>query len=112
MTNCQFTLNELFRKAIESAFPDLPDAPVIVQASQGERFGDYQCNSAMAINQVMTVISFVRLDILCSGWGGERRRNFSRENLIFYASPLGMTFSQMSITQTKKMKTKTEELSA
>ena len=52
MTNCQFTLNELFRKAIALTFPDLPDAPVIVQASQGDKFGDYQCNSAMAINQV------------------------------------------------------------
>lgn len=52
MTNCQFTLYELFRKAIVSAFPDLPDAPVVVQVSQGERFGDYQCNSAMAINQI------------------------------------------------------------
>jgi len=55
MTNCQFTLTELFGKAIASAFPDLPDAPVLVQASQGEKFGDYQCNSAMAINQVRTV---------------------------------------------------------
>lgn len=53
MTNCQFTLNELFRKAIISAFPDLPDAPVAVQASQSDRFGDYQCNSAMAINQIL-----------------------------------------------------------
>lgn len=52
MTNCQFTLCELFGKAIMSAFPNLPDAPVVVQPSQGEKFGDYQCNSAMAINQV------------------------------------------------------------
>lgn len=53
MTNCQFTLNELFRKAITATFPDLPDAPVVVQPSQGDRFGDYQCNSAMAINQIL-----------------------------------------------------------
>ena len=55
MTNCQFTLNELFRKAITATFPDLPDAPVVVQPSQGDRFGDYQCNSAMVINQVHQV---------------------------------------------------------
>ncbi|PFX13275.1 Arginine--tRNA ligase, cytoplasmic [Stylophora pistillata] len=53
MTNCQFTLNEMFKKAIAQTFPDLPDAPVMVQASQGEKFGDYQCNSAMAINQIL-----------------------------------------------------------
>ncbi|XP_027045355.1 arginine--tRNA ligase, cytoplasmic-like [Pocillopora damicornis] len=53
MTNCQFTLNEMFKKAIAKTFPELPDAPVLVQASQGEKFGDYQCNSAMAINQIL-----------------------------------------------------------
>ncbi|XP_058971454.2 arginine--tRNA ligase, cytoplasmic-like [Pocillopora verrucosa] len=53
MTNCQFTLNEMFKKAIAQTFPELPDAPVLVQASQGEKFGDYQCNSAMAINQIL-----------------------------------------------------------
>lgn len=55
MTNCQFTLNEMFKKAIAQTFPELPDAPVLVQASQGEKFGDYQCNSAMAINQVIQI---------------------------------------------------------
>ena len=58
MTDCQFTLNELFKKAIALTFPDLSDAPVIVQASQGDKFGDYQCNSAMAINQVMQNVRF------------------------------------------------------
>lgn len=52
MTNCQFVLAELFRNAIMAAFPSLENAPVVVQAAQQERFGDYQCNSAMAINQV------------------------------------------------------------
>ena len=59
MTNCQFTLHELFGKAIRAAFPNLPEAPVIVQPSQGEKFGDYQCNSAMAINQVIIPMIFV-----------------------------------------------------
>ena len=52
MANCQGVLTGLFKKAVGSAFPGLPGAPVIVQPSQNERFGDYQCNSAMAINQV------------------------------------------------------------
>ena len=52
MTNCQFVLNEIFKKAIAAAFPDLVQAPVAIHPSQGDRFGDYQCNSAMAINQV------------------------------------------------------------
>lgn len=60
MTNCQFTLSELFRKAIALTFPDLPDAPVIVQASQGDKFGDYQCNSAMAINKVRKHLCFIK----------------------------------------------------
>ena len=64
MTNCQFTLNELFRKAIAVTFPDLPDAPVIVQASQGDKFGDYQCNSAMAINQVIKKLDYFVNNVL------------------------------------------------
>lgn len=52
MTNCQFVVSELFRNAIVTAFPNVANAPISVQAAQQERFGDYQCNSAMAINQV------------------------------------------------------------
>ena len=43
------TLNKLFACATERAFPDLPDAPVNVGPSTNASFGDYQCNSAMAI---------------------------------------------------------------
>ena len=70
MTNCQFTLNELFKKAIVLTFPDLPDAPVIVQASQSDRFGDYQCNSAMAINQVIQNNIFSKIISPTRGGGG------------------------------------------
>ena len=45
-------------------FPDLPDAPVIVQASQGDKFGDYQCNSAMAINQVIKKLDYFVNNVL------------------------------------------------
>ena len=53
MPNTQFMLKEVFAEAIRTAFPDLEGAPVSVQAAQSEKFGDYQCNSAMVINQVM-----------------------------------------------------------
>ena len=52
MPNTQFVLKEVFAEAIRAAFSDLECAPVAVQAAQSEKFGDYQCNSAMAINQV------------------------------------------------------------
>ena len=53
MSNTQFVLKELFAEAIRTAYPDLAGAPVVVQAAQSDKFGDYQCNSAMAINQVL-----------------------------------------------------------
>ncbi|XP_071492205.1 arginine--tRNA ligase, cytoplasmic-like [Diadema antillarum] len=44
-------LMQIFRTALRVAYPALPTAPVTVQPSQQEKFGDYQCNSAMAIAQ-------------------------------------------------------------
>jgi hypothetical protein len=43
----------LFEGAIQSAFPDVADqVPVAVSPAAQEKFGDYQCNSAMTIAQV------------------------------------------------------------
>lgn len=37
--------------AISKAFPDLPEAPVVIALSgNNPKFGDYQCNSAMQIS--------------------------------------------------------------
>ncbi|XP_030836351.1 arginine--tRNA ligase, cytoplasmic-like [Strongylocentrotus purpuratus] len=44
-------LTEIFRTALRVAYPALTNAPVAVQPSQVEKFGDYQCNSAMIIAQ-------------------------------------------------------------
>lgn len=46
-------LTEIFRTALRVAYPALTNAPVAVQPSQVEKFGDYQCNSAMIIAQVL-----------------------------------------------------------
>lgn len=44
-------LNEVFTSAINAAYPNLPDAPTVITESTKSTFGDYQCNSAMPINQ-------------------------------------------------------------
>lgn len=41
-------LKELFDVAINSAYPNLTNAPTVISESKS-KFGDYQCNSAMAI---------------------------------------------------------------
>lgn len=46
-------LNELFSNAIKSAYPDLKDAPVIIAPITNAKFGDYACNSAMPIAQLL-----------------------------------------------------------
>lgn len=50
MLSIQSELNDIFGDAIASAFPDIPDAPVVIALSgNNPKFGDYQCNSAMPI---------------------------------------------------------------
>lgn len=46
-------LKDVFEDAIKTAFPDLPDVPVVVAASDNPKFGDYQCNSAMPITKLL-----------------------------------------------------------
>jgi arginyl-tRNA synthetase len=47
------TLTSLFRKAITKAFPNLVDPPVVVDQASTQSLGDYQCNSAMALSQLL-----------------------------------------------------------
>ncbi|KYN07324.1 Arginyl-tRNA synthetase, cytoplasmic, partial [Cyphomyrmex costatus] len=42
-------LYTVFYKAINAAYPDVVDPPVIVAVSTNPKFGDYQCNSAMPL---------------------------------------------------------------
>lgn len=55
MININSCLQEIFGAAIQAAYPDLENPPLVVTPSQQPRFGDYQCNSAMAISQVNDV---------------------------------------------------------
>lgn len=47
------TVTRVFEQAILKAFPDMLNAPVAVTSSTQEKFGDYQCNSAMTISQML-----------------------------------------------------------
>lgn len=46
-------LVKYFEVAVQRAYPELPDAPVVVSLSGNSKFGDYQCNSAMPIAQLL-----------------------------------------------------------
>lgn len=46
-------LVKLFEVAVQRAYPQLPDAPVVISLSGNSKFGDYQCNSAMPIAQLL-----------------------------------------------------------
>ena len=53
MVSILTTLLDLFSTAIKSAYPGLNGSiPVMVTPAAQEKFGDYQCNSAMTIAQV------------------------------------------------------------
>eukprot|EP00058_Branchiostoma_floridae_P026156 XP_002611646.1 hypothetical protein BRAFLDRAFT_117121 [Branchiostoma floridae] len=53
MLNIQRQLVDIFSLSIHKAFPTLADPPVMVTLSTQEKFGDYQCNSAMSIGQLL-----------------------------------------------------------
>lgn len=52
MTNINQRLQEVFGEAIRASCPELDDPPLSVAPNQQAKFGDYQCNSAMAMAQV------------------------------------------------------------
>lgn len=52
MTNINQRLQQVFGRAIRTSFPELDNPPLAVTPNQQAKFGDYQCNSAMAIAQV------------------------------------------------------------
>ncbi|XP_051533691.1 arginine--tRNA ligase, cytoplasmic-like [Myxocyprinus asiaticus] len=53
MMNINQRLQQIFGDAIGTAFPDLENPPLAVTPNQQAKFGDYQCNSAMAMSQMM-----------------------------------------------------------
>lgn len=52
MMNINQYLQEIFEVAIRTSFPDLENPPLTLAPNQQAKFGDYQCNSAMAMAQV------------------------------------------------------------
>lgn len=52
MVNIVTTLVSVFERGVHAAFPDVSVAVVVTPAAQ-EKFGDYQCNSAMNIAQLL-----------------------------------------------------------
>ncbi|XP_068187076.1 arginine--tRNA ligase, cytoplasmic [Antennarius striatus] len=53
MVDISQRLQELFAEAIQASFPELENPPLAVAPNQQARFGDYQCNSAMAMAQML-----------------------------------------------------------
>lgn len=53
MISISEALSTLFEQAINEAYPDLTDPPVIVSLSNNAKLGDYQCNSALPITKLL-----------------------------------------------------------
>ncbi|XP_067852207.1 arginine--tRNA ligase, cytoplasmic isoform X3 [Heptranchias perlo] len=53
MININQLLQNIFSVAIKVAYPHLENPPLAVTPGQHSKFGDYQCNSAMAISQLL-----------------------------------------------------------
>lgn len=53
MLNINQHLQQIFGEAINTAYPGLENPPLTVTPNQQAKFGDYQCNSAMAMAQMM-----------------------------------------------------------
>ncbi|GAA6232524.1 arginine--tRNA ligase, cytoplasmic isoform X2 [Lates japonicus] len=53
MMNINQRLQEVFGEAIRASCPELDNPPLAVTPNQQAKFGDYQCNSAMAMAQML-----------------------------------------------------------
>ncbi|MED6278733.1 Arginine--tRNA ligase, cytoplasmic, partial [Characodon lateralis] len=53
MLNIIQRLQDVFGEAIRTSFPELDNPPLAVTPNQQAKFGDYQCNSAMAMAQML-----------------------------------------------------------
>ncbi len=59
MINVKSVLSFIFGESISKAYPSVEDVPIVVQAAQSQKFGDYQCNSAMALSKVCLSIFYI-----------------------------------------------------
>uniref|UniRef100_A0A3Q4MUE2 Arginine--tRNA ligase, cytoplasmic n=1 Tax=Neolamprologus brichardi TaxID=32507 RepID=A0A3Q4MUE2_NEOBR len=53
MLNINQRLQEVFGEAIRASCPELDNPPLSIAPSQQGKFGDYQCNSAMSMSQML-----------------------------------------------------------
>jgi len=53
MFNIHSALMTLFQTAIDKAFPSVQNIPVVLTLAMNPKFGDYQCNSAMAATKIL-----------------------------------------------------------
>jgi len=53
MMNIKESLSSIFEVAICNSFPYLKSPPVVLAPAQNPKFGDYQCNSAMALSKLV-----------------------------------------------------------
>ncbi|XP_003970893.1 arginine--tRNA ligase, cytoplasmic [Takifugu rubripes] len=53
MLNISQRLQEIFGLAIRTSYPELENPPLALAPNQQPKFGDYQCNSAMAMAQML-----------------------------------------------------------
>jgi len=82
MVNIVTTMISVFERAVHMAFPNVSVAVVITPAAQ-EKFGDYQCNSAMNIAQVTCCVF---RSIICSS---NFKHNCLNLNVYMYAVAQG-----------------------
>lgn len=54
MISISEALSLLFEKAINEAYPDLTDPPVVISMSNNPKLGDYQCNSALPLMKLLS----------------------------------------------------------
>lgn len=55
MLNVNQRLQQIFGQAINTTYSCLENPPLTVTPNQQAKFGDYQCNSAMAMAQVSLI---------------------------------------------------------
>ncbi|MEQ2214645.1 hypothetical protein XENOCAPTIV_015003, partial [Xenoophorus captivus] len=64
MLNIIQRLQDVFGEAIRTSFPELDNPPLAVTPNQQAKFGDYQCNSAMAMAQNLIILNPNPLTVL------------------------------------------------
>lgn len=78
MLNISQRLQEIFGLAIRTSYPELENPPLALAPNQQAKFGDYQCNSAMAMAQVRLSPQVLEPGIT---WNSFRRGLWAENNM-------------------------------